>query len=227
MLRDGVCDDPTNTLSCLYDGGDCCLPNKATHLCRDCTCILEVDFDDISQKFTEFEVDSLATPLAFDNRVSWIERTVSDVIDVGVCTMICLDNELMEIVNAWQYDDVSKRCKCGWIDFYTDELISVAANNPFSGISLCSTVAFVQFSKMFNASEMTIFNLIMLDSTYLLSYYLGCLDIDVKEVSEFVFENKAEASEKTLSARMCQKSCMEEDSCRRFSWSYHITSSCK
>ena len=38
MIRDGVCDEITNTERCLYDGGDCCKEDKSTELCNVCTC---------------------------------------------------------------------------------------------------------------------------------------------------------------------------------------------
>ena len=38
-IGDGQCDDATNTVSCSYDGGDCCLENKITDNCEICECI--------------------------------------------------------------------------------------------------------------------------------------------------------------------------------------------
>ncbi len=38
LLGDRVCDEVTNNERCLYDGGDCCLSNKNTKYCQDCTC---------------------------------------------------------------------------------------------------------------------------------------------------------------------------------------------
>merc|ERR1712032_1408488 len=35
---DKNCDDENNNCGCAYDGGDCCLPNKQTQYCNDCSC---------------------------------------------------------------------------------------------------------------------------------------------------------------------------------------------
>ncbi len=43
LINDGVCDEIANTERCLYDGGDCCLANKQTHLCHVCTCVFRID----------------------------------------------------------------------------------------------------------------------------------------------------------------------------------------
>jgi hypothetical protein len=37
-IDDGVCDDETNTESCQFDGGDCCLDNGAMTSCTICIC---------------------------------------------------------------------------------------------------------------------------------------------------------------------------------------------
>ena len=38
MLRDGVCDEATNTEECFFDGGDCCTENTAVW---NCECMLD------------------------------------------------------------------------------------------------------------------------------------------------------------------------------------------
>jgi hypothetical protein len=39
-IGDGKCDDRQNVAECRYDGNDCCLGNKNTTFCEDCTCHL-------------------------------------------------------------------------------------------------------------------------------------------------------------------------------------------
>ena len=147
MLRDGVCDDPTNTPLCLYDGGDCCLANKATHLCRECACILNVDYEQINVAFSKYDVRALSNPESFDTVVSFTQLTVSNVVSVGVCIMICLDEELFGVVNAWHYDETLRECSCGWIDFHTDDYFAVTSFLA-SNVSMESNTGFVQMAKL-------------------------------------------------------------------------------
>ncbi len=39
-FQDTVCDDKLNTEECMYDGGDCCLEEKTTSYCMNCSCIV-------------------------------------------------------------------------------------------------------------------------------------------------------------------------------------------
>ena len=41
LVGDGWCNDESNTETCNYDGGDCCLINASTDYCSDCICHLE------------------------------------------------------------------------------------------------------------------------------------------------------------------------------------------
>ncbi len=43
LIGDMVCDEVTNNVECLYDGGDCCLEDtdKDRKFCSICTCYLE------------------------------------------------------------------------------------------------------------------------------------------------------------------------------------------
>ena len=50
MIKDGICDELTNTKRCIYDGGDCCKADKLTHMCKMCLCKMEVD----EHQLTEF-----------------------------------------------------------------------------------------------------------------------------------------------------------------------------
>ncbi len=112
MMRDSVCDDPSNIAKCFYDGGDCCLENKDTTLCRNCTCILHVDHDDLNRQFGELKIKPLK-PNAFDT-ISGVE--VENVISLTVCAVLCLDHDLANNFNYWHYFEAQKLCRCGWID---------------------------------------------------------------------------------------------------------------
>lgn len=46
-VGDGKCDDYTNTQSCDFDGGDCCLEYKDTTYCTECACKTEDDEEEI------------------------------------------------------------------------------------------------------------------------------------------------------------------------------------
>ncbi len=169
MLRDGVCDDPTNTEECIYDGGDCCLEDKATHLCRVCACIMEVDEEELQNKFDKLEVKALKNPDNFMSIVSSVRKTVTNVVMDAVCSMICVDDDIINSFNSWHFDAAIKECKCGWIDYHTEDLNDskpVDASRNFS-------VAFVQEAKLFPHGKKTFFMKNKLSHfSYLLSFRL-------------------------------------------------------
>ncbi len=115
MLRDSICDETTNTELCRYDGGDCCLEIKDTSLCRNCSCILDVNPDQLKQDFD----DLLIKPVRKHTQLSDISHcivTVQDVVSESVCAVLCLDHDMENSINTWRYHNNSKVCKCGWVD---------------------------------------------------------------------------------------------------------------
>ncbi len=116
QLRDSVCDESSNTAICLYDGGDCCLEFKATHLCKNCSCILEVDVDKLQDSFDRLNILPLVDPSKLVPAVNdiWTVQ-VEDVVSGQVCAVLCLDHELADNINSWYYQEHTKVCRCGWI----------------------------------------------------------------------------------------------------------------
>ncbi len=116
MLRDLVCDELTNTAICLYDGGDCCLELKDTTLCKNCSCILEVEPEKLQQTFTDLDIKPLEN---IDDIESLVERwivEVEDVVSGPVCAVLCLDHDKTDNVNVWQFSKQERLCRCGWIE---------------------------------------------------------------------------------------------------------------
>ncbi len=120
MLRDGVCDEVANVAKCLYDGGDCCKENKDKGLCRNCTCVLKIDHEDLVKKFKTLDikpvedVDKLQTAIDISSNGWTVE--VEDVLSVQVCTTLCLEHEEVDKLNAWHYNVSDSKCKCGWVE---------------------------------------------------------------------------------------------------------------
>ncbi len=88
---------------CLYDGGDCCLENKVTNLCRICTCSVTVSVSDLNKRLKEHQ--AVVMPVGLENF-----RDVKKVVDVdseNSCWTLCLDTKG---VNAWYYDQ--QLCTC-------------------------------------------------------------------------------------------------------------------
>ncbi len=118
-MRDGVCDDSSNTAECLFDGGDCCKPHKVRTLCLNCTCILEVDPEKLRDDFRAWEIrpvdndESLQT--AIGDLGGWTLE-VEDVISLKVCTVLCLDHKKADELNAWHYLVNKEICRCGWVE---------------------------------------------------------------------------------------------------------------
>ncbi len=115
MLRDSVCDEVTNNKKCLFDGGDCCLEIKDTTLCQNCSCILTVEPKKLHQTFSELQIKPPNKPGKIDKAIEDWTVKVDDVISGQVCAVFCLDSEKGDTVNAWQYQENKRGCKCGWI----------------------------------------------------------------------------------------------------------------
>ncbi len=116
MLRDSVCDEATNIETCLYDGGDCCLEAKVTKLCKNCSCILSVNRDDLQLEFSSLTIRPLEKTINFSTVIGDWTVEVTDVVSGPVCAILCLSHEANDRINAWHYDGQSLVCTCGWVE---------------------------------------------------------------------------------------------------------------
>ncbi len=41
---------------------------------------------------------------------------MKDVVSKDVCSVLCLDEDFIAIINAWSFDETSRDCSCFWID---------------------------------------------------------------------------------------------------------------
>ncbi len=118
MLRDSVCDEATNTEECRYDGGDCCLEIKDTSMCRNCSCILLVDPDRLQGQFYELTIKpvriSVDSDPETDSSFDWTVY-VQDVVSGLVCSVLCIDHNGGNSINAWRYNNSTLVCQCGWL----------------------------------------------------------------------------------------------------------------
>ncbi len=110
LIGDGVCDEITNNEMCLYDGGDCCLEDKLT-MCQDCSCKLTIDENQLAEIFSQFDVRIV------HDADDWfedydVEKTVLDVVSVDVCTILCLESNHNDQVNAWTFTIAIRKCQC-------------------------------------------------------------------------------------------------------------------
>ena len=159
MLRDGVCDEATNTAICVYDGGDCCRQDKDTSMCKNCTCRLKVDEPKIDSLFEQHGVSLLKEPTAFNAMIGEnLVVKVQDVLSVAVCTVLCLDhNKDKEKVNAWHFSGISRTCRCAWIESTAcigEGDLQFDTQIPFTVQSHFATVAaYVQMNKMIPCSN--------------------------------------------------------------------------
>ncbi len=118
MLRDGVCDELTNTARCLFDGGDCCLEDKVEDFCKVCTCKRNVDNVKMSEAFQRQNVMVISNTDVWKQLDSSLSQKVTDVESEEVCSDLCLEPEIDAKVNAWQYQAAKKICNCHWIPVY-------------------------------------------------------------------------------------------------------------
>ncbi len=113
LIQDGVCDEITNTERCLYDGGDCCLEDKQTHICRKCTCHMDFDESKLDKELEELG----AAQLISDNIVRFlIVKHVVDVASKMTCSALCFNankNGLVEIDSIMYFQTSAPRnCSC-------------------------------------------------------------------------------------------------------------------
>ncbi len=73
-----------------------------------------MDVTKIRAHFKATTVKQLADPAVhFD--ILHEEKTVEEVQSKDVCTELCTDPELNDMVNAWRYNFVSRMCICAWL----------------------------------------------------------------------------------------------------------------
>ncbi len=116
QLRDNVCDDTSNTKKCLYDGGDCCQEYKNRDLCQTCACILDVDLEDLQERFSELDILPVVSSGDLDAAIGdrWILQ-VEEVVSGMVCASVCLDHAKQDDINSWHYYESTQICRCGWL----------------------------------------------------------------------------------------------------------------
>ena len=151
MLRDGVCDETTNTELCLYDGGDCCLDRekKDTTLCQRCTCKVAFDERDLKDTLNTTDVMMFENPEDFESLILRTEKTVHDVLEIDVCSAMCL--EYGDTVNGWRYNEFTGTCTCAWLkstdcleDLPMKEVMQFSGTNAVTSVSVTS---YIQMSK--------------------------------------------------------------------------------
>ena len=147
MLRDSVCDEATNTEICLFDGGDCCLEIKDRSLCRDCSCNLTVDMEELKLQFTDFDIKPLYNPTDFDQLTFKEIIKVEEVISGPVCAVFCLKSERDDTVNAWRYDESEQLCQCSWVESVSCPEDRVDTEWTFRSLSNWTLNAYVQLRK--------------------------------------------------------------------------------
>ncbi len=150
MIRDGVCDEVANIERCLYDGGDCCKENKDKDLCRDCQCILFIDQENVESQFNELDIKPVSNTQDLETAIArkggWTIY-VENVLNVQVCTVLCLDHKKAEELNAWRYHANNQSCKCGWVESKSCPETMVL-DTEITDISLIANhQAFVQLKK--------------------------------------------------------------------------------
>ncbi len=158
MMRDGVCDEFTNTEECLFDGGDCCLDRSKidTSMCRDCTCRTTVNHGNLRTIFKTSEVMSFLDPLDFQRSILKTEITVAEVLKLEVCTSVCLDSQMEIVVNGWMFNANTRTCTCSWLKS-TDcikmrGLLELTSSDDIDDNGLDEVQSFVQVAKVLDST---------------------------------------------------------------------------
>ncbi len=115
MINDGVCDEVTNMERCLFDGGDCCQPDKNSNLCNICKCIIDFDVESLNQSYSEFQVEVFEIFAEYSDRVTFIAKSVTNVETLDTCSWICMDSS-EDNVNSWRFVPDNGYCECTWAD---------------------------------------------------------------------------------------------------------------
>ncbi len=162
MINDGVCDEVANVKRCLYDGGDCCLEEKATHLCKVCTCKIEIDEQQLEIDFDNHRVRVFADGNNFTSVKERVIKTVEEVVSIDVCSVICLDKEHNSRSNAWIFIKESEQCQCALVETTicydnNDRNLSIKPFKRDPGYLSQESVAFVQLDKTVPCGKLSSF----------------------------------------------------------------------
>ncbi len=162
MIQDGVCDEIANIARCLFDGGDCCRPDKSTQLCNICVCKADVDLEALNNSYLTHDVQVFKNSSDYDDLITDIVKTVENVETLNTCSHLCLDNDIENRVNSWSYNLVSKLCDCTWIDIDASycsgnrsdiQMVSIFDYNSLKDAWYNPTVAMVNTNKSLPCSK--------------------------------------------------------------------------
>ncbi len=115
VIQDGVCDEASNIDQCFFDGGDCCKENKDKMLCVECACILDSYDEQLEKALKIQQVKPVEDPEKLATEIKSWSVEVGEVFSVQVCAVLCLEHELANEFNTWQYLVDEEICKCGWV----------------------------------------------------------------------------------------------------------------
>ncbi len=165
MMRDGVCDDASNIAICLYDGGDCCKENKDKTLCGKCACMLDIDHEELANKFTTLEIKPVEDPAKLAVQIEEWTVEVEDVVSWNVCAVLCLNHPGANELNTWHYQYDELLCKCGWVHSFQcpEKIVSqnwamrISMNESVSDIDSISFNTSVQLNKTVSCGMCSLF----------------------------------------------------------------------
>ncbi len=128
LIGDGTCDEVTNNARCLFDGGDCCLQDKVTSLCQNCTCIVDINKVDLNRKLKSQMVKALTSGLDIGTKFE-ARKTIADVLSRDVCLTLCFQ-EQEEAVDSIIYKPDNDTCTCAFFSgCYLDCQVKSLANS--------------------------------------------------------------------------------------------------
>ncbi len=161
MIGDGVCDELTNIARCLYDGGDCCKPDKSTPLCQVCTCRKTVVKEELIEDMLELDTEIFTYDQdVFGNDItSGATIEIEDVAEEDVCSIVCLENSEEIEINAWMFDINTKQCFCTWMDLSLcdpeKKKVSFTSYLEYKQnvVDLKETVVYIQRAKSINCGK--------------------------------------------------------------------------
>ncbi len=157
MIRDSVCDEKTNIELCLYDGGDCCLDEgqKDLTLCRTCLCLVSVDEDLIATRFQKLDVKAFDADVYDSSALLFVSHVSSPVVSNEICSQVCLDPGLEDIVNGWLYNFERRTCTCAWFESRrcSDQVDLLAEMSPKSPENIFGTAVYIQMNRMLTCSN--------------------------------------------------------------------------